>query len=104
MMPPGMGMDDKNLDALLKKLTAGNPVAESIVDDETSDEHYGVFCAIHDLVKAAEDLYCEEEMNWDKAVGYLGDAIKKLVGKEKQLVAAWEKDQKESDKMDKEEM
>ena len=97
---PPMGMDAGNLDTLLKRLTAGNPVSESIVDGDTQEERYGIFCAVHELVRAAEGMYCEDELNWDKSVGYLADAIKKLVGKEKELVKAWEKDQKEHDKMD----
>lgn len=91
------GEEDKNLDAKLKEIVGKNPVADSIVDDDTQEQRYAVFGAVCDLKCAAEDLYCEGEMGWDEMIQGLGDAILKLKGKEQELIDAHAEDEKENE-------
>ena len=91
------GIEDENLDAKLKELVKGNALTDHKVDDDIKEQRYAVFGAICDLKEEAQDMYCEGELSWDKMCKAFAQAMTDLVGKEKELQKAHDKDEEEAE-------
>jgi hypothetical protein len=88
----GMYPNDKNLDAALKEICAGNSLVREIVDDETMMKRHCIFESVFDVVHEAEDEYTEGERSWKDSLTLLSEAISKLAYAEKTLEDAYTKD------------
>lgn len=80
------------------KTVGSNPVTskveENIKNRKNRIEKSGVFEAVYKLLRAAEDLYVEDDMAFDKVVASLSAAIAKLKGKEGEFKKEAEKEEK----------
>lgn len=91
------GVEDINLDAKLKEITKGNDLTEHKVDDEELEMKRGVFGVVCDIKEEAYDMYCEGELTWDKMCKSFAQAMTDLIGKEKELKDAYQKDLDEAE-------
>jgi hypothetical protein len=86
------GPSNKNLDAAVKEVCAGNSLVREIVDDETMMKRHCIFGSVFDVVHEAEDEYTEGERSWKDSLTLLSEAISKLALAEKTLEDAYTKD------------
>ena len=89
--------ENSQTDDKLKEIIKGNPLVEPIDEESKEHERYEVFESIHKLVSAAHKLYCKGDMEWDKMLINLSDALMKLKGKEKDLYDIGEEDTNDDD-------
>lgn len=83
---------DDAADKVVKDALGDNPLAQSMDDEDEDQKKMRVFEEICDLTYAARDLYCEQDMPFDKVMDNLSDALLKLKGKEQDLMNASDDD------------
>lgn len=93
---------DRNQDAAIKEICAGNSLVKEIVDDATMMKRHCIFEAVKDVVHEAEDEYTEGERSWKDSLTLLSDAISKLANAEKTLEDAYVKDHQPEEEDDEE--
>jgi len=91
--------EDKNLDKALKGAVGSSPLIKEQEKLHGGNDKRDIFCGIYDLVHAASELYCDEDMTWDEMVSQLSKDILKLKGKEQDLMDAHEKDETPEDEL-----
>ena len=91
-VPSMYGYSDRNLDAAIKQICAGNSLVKEIVDDDTVNKRHCIFGAVRDVLREAEDEYVEGERTWKDAIGLASQALAKLADAEKTLEDAYMKD------------
>ena len=95
--PQGM-QDDDNIDDEARSLVGKNPIFAKLPTDEEKDQKWAIFGAVFDLVTAARDLYCYNEMSWEEVLDNLSQAVDELKGGEAEMIAAFKKDKEKSEK------
>ena len=98
-----LGSYEEKEDKTAKKVTkavGSNPVTNKVEDEvknrKKREGKRETFEAVYKLLRAAENLYVDDDMAFDKVVASLSAAIAKLKGKEKEFKKATKKDEEVS--------
>jgi hypothetical protein len=90
-------LNDK-LDSKVKEILKGTKLGKELDEPDEEEMKYAVFdSAIFDLVTAAQELYCGDDMSLDEVLEMLIQAFGKLKGKEKELREEVEEDEDEDE-------